>query len=84
MNNNQWIFNGGGECKICHRPDVTEINKASICYECYMTPKKIRARLEYLRQEIKAERMSYGELIELQSLAEYIDPGDVELLEWLR
>jgi hypothetical protein len=39
-------------------------------------------RLEYLRGEIRAERISQGELIELQSLAEHIDPGDVELLEW--
>jgi hypothetical protein len=39
-------------------------------------------RLEYLRGEIRAQRISYGELYELQSLAEFIDPGDVELLEW--
>jgi hypothetical protein len=47
-----------------------------------MTPEQIKARLEYLRGEINAERISYGELFELQSLAEYIDPGDVLLLEW--
>ena len=39
-------------------------------------------RLEYLRGEIRAERISYGELAELQGLADQIDPGDVELLEW--
>ena len=39
-------------------------------------------RLEYLRGEIRAERISYGELTELQDLAEHIDPSDVELLEW--
>ena len=38
-------------------------------------------RLEYLRGELRAERISYGELVELQSLAEQIKPGDVELLE---
>lgn len=38
-------------------------------------------RLEYLRQELRAERISMGELIELQELAPHIDPGDVELLE---
>jgi hypothetical protein len=38
-------------------------------------------RLEYLRQELRAERTSYGELAELQSLVEYIQPGDTELLE---
>jgi hypothetical protein len=40
-----------------------------------------RQRLEYLRKELRAERISYGELSELESLAEYIDAGDVELLE---
>ena len=38
-------------------------------------------RLEYLRGELRAERISYGELAELQSLSEHIDPEDVELLE---
>jgi hypothetical protein len=39
------------------------------------------ARLEYLRGELRAERISTGELVELQSLAAFIAPGDVELLE---
>lgn len=38
-------------------------------------------RLDYLRQELRAERISTGELIELQGLVEWINPGDVELLE---
>lgn len=42
----------------------------------------IAERLEYLRGEIRAERISYGEIAELQGLAEHIEPGDVELLEW--
>ena len=42
----------------------------------------MRKRLEYLRGEIRAERISYGEISELQSLAKHIEPGDVELLEW--
>lgn len=46
------------------------------------TPTKIKKRLEYLRREIKAERISYREIAELQSLAKYIDNGDVELLQW--
>tara|TARA_R110001599_G_scaffold15915_1_gene65665 strand:- start:598 stop:774 length:177 start_codon:yes stop_codon:yes gene_type:complete len=41
-----------------------------------------KERLEYLRQEIRAERISYGEIVELQSLVDYIDDGDVELLQW--
>lgn len=40
-----------------------------------------RARLEYLRGELRAERISTGELVELQSLVKHISPGDVELLE---
>jgi hypothetical protein len=40
-----------------------------------------RARLEYLRGELRAERISYGELVELQGLAEHIPAGDVELRE---
>ena len=42
----------------------------------------IKARLEYLRGEIEAERISYGEIAELESLAAYIEPDDVQLLEW--
>lgn len=42
---------------------------------------EIQARLEELRIELRAERISYGELAELQGLAEHIDPSDVELLE---
>jgi hypothetical protein len=41
----------------------------------------IEDRLEYLRGELRAERISQGELMELQGLVDYIDPGDVELLE---
>jgi len=47
-----------------------------------MTKKQIKARLEYLRGEIKAERISYGEIAELQSLAEHIEQDDVLLREW--
>jgi len=42
----------------------------------------IKKRLEYLRKEIKAERISYEEIAELQRLKKYIDKGDVDLLEW--
>lgn len=41
-----------------------------------------RARLEYLRSQIRAESISMSEVAELQSLADQIDPDDVELLEW--
>jgi hypothetical protein len=42
----------------------------------------VKERLEYLRGEIEAECISYGEIAELQSLAKHIDPGDMLLLEW--
>jgi len=41
-----------------------------------------KERLEYLRGEIWAERISYSEIAELQALADYIADGDVELLQW--
>ena len=44
--------------------------------------KNIKKRLEYLRQEIQAERISYSEIAELKSLKDYIKKNDVLLLEW--
>ena len=41
-----------------------------------------KERLKYLRGEIEAERISYGEIAELMSLVDYIDKDDVLLLEW--
>jgi hypothetical protein len=46
------------------------------------TPKRIKQRLEELRKEIRNENISYGEIVELQSMKQYIDPNDVELLEF--
>ena len=43
---------------------------------------EIKERLEYLRGEIEAERISYSEIVELQDLVEHIEPGDVLLLQW--
>jgi len=40
-----------------------------------------KERLEELRTELREERISYGELVELQSLVEHIEADDVELLE---
>lgn len=42
---------------------------------------KIKERLEYLRQELRAERISTSELGELWILKHHIAAGDVELLE---
>ena len=41
-----------------------------------------KERLEYLREQIENECISYGEIAELQGLAEYIDWSDTLLLEW--
>ena len=41
----------------------------------------IAERLEYLRSQLDAECISYGELAELEDLAPHIDEGDVQLLE---
>lgn len=46
-----------------------------------MSNPEAKKRLEYLRTELRAERISYGELTELESLKEFIEPDDVELLE---
>ena len=42
---------------------------------------EIKKRLEYFREELRQERISYGELLELQSLTNHIESNDVELLE---
>lgn len=47
-----------------------------------MNKEEAKKRLEYLRGEIKKECISYGEIAELQSLADYIEDDDVELLQW--
>lgn len=39
-------------------------------------------RLEYLREQIQNETISLEEIVELQSLADYIEDNDVLLLEW--
>lgn len=41
-----------------------------------------KEKLEYLRTQIRGECISWGELAELQGLADEIENGDVELLEW--
>ena len=47
-----------------------------------MNKKEINKKLEHFRKEIEAEKISYGEIAELQSLKKYIDKGDTLLLEW--
>lgn len=40
-----------------------------------------KERLEEIREELNNESVSYGELAELQELTEFIEEGDVQLLE---
>jgi hypothetical protein len=47
-----------------------------------MNTKQTESRLKYLREQIRQENISYGEIDELQSLAAYIPEDDVELLQW--
>ena len=47
-----------------------------------MKKEEAKARLEELRIEIQEERISYGEIIELQELAGFIEDGDNLLLQW--
>lgn len=47
-----------------------------------MTPQEVKDRLVYLRREIRAARISYAEIAELQSMASHIDSDDVELRQW--
>lgn len=44
--------------------------------------KQAEDRLESIRKSIEAENVSYGELVELQSLKDYIKPDDFLLLQW--
>lgn len=43
---------------------------------------EIKARLEYLREQIEKESISYGEIAELEGLAPHIDVHDNQLLQW--
>lgn len=47
-----------------------------------MTERKLRDRLDYLLAEIEAERISWGELAELQGLADKIPEDEVVLRQW--
>ena len=41
-----------------------------------------KQRLEEIRQSIRNENISYGEIAELQELIDEIEAHDVELLQW--
>lgn len=58
-----------------------DIAKALSAYTS-TTLSRQQMRLESLRVAVNAETISYSEITELQGLAEHIDAGDVQLLEW--
>jgi len=53
-----------------------DIHGSAVALNC-----PIGERLEELRLALRAESISWGELVDLQGLADYIEPGDVELAE---
>ncbi len=75
----------GGTCRLWPGTDliVPELCDGSAMTLEWTYAKTPKARLEYLRAELRAERISYGELHELQDFAARgcIDPSDLELLE---
>lgn len=83
---NQYIFYTTDDGDVIRRDrqadDKFFMEVDEVVSEEYERLEGIKKRLEYLRQEIEAERISYGEIAELQSLAGYIDKDDVQLLEW--
>lgn len=58
------------------------MNKYNTSLDDFVHDVQKNQRLEYLRGEIQAERISMSEVLELHSLAQYIESGDVLLLEW--
>lgn len=40
-------------------------------------------RIEEIRHEIINQRVSYGELVELYELREFVDINDLELMQWI-
>lgn len=69
-------------CRKCGK-DYRDQAKAIPCPACgnLSDADDPQVRLEYLRRELRAERISQGEIVELQSLVKHISPDDVELLE---
>lgn len=67
---------------ILHQYFTAEpVNPGQLFFPWRTEEQETRKKLEEIRASLRAENISYGELIELQSLAACIDPGDIELLE---
>jgi len=74
--------NGGGyEVRVLLDDGRQVYLRAAAEHDWALQVEPVSARLDYLRSQLEAERISYYELSELQSLANEIDPFDVQLLE---
>lgn len=73
-----------GWCRAISNPHTARevVNLKQTPHNYIIDVADIPARLEYLRGEIEAERISYSEIADLETLAKYIDAGDVTLLQW--
>jgi len=69
------------ESRKTGREELTRMAKLADAWVEHQKAENAKQRLEYLREQIIQEDISYGELAELQSLKEYIEDGDVQLLE---
>ncbi len=80
MNEHERGFNAGYDAAI-HDAGIDGSTAREMLIQRGIISTTPRERLEYLRSQLDAECISYGELIELQGLAEHIEPGDVQLAE---
>ena len=71
------IWNFNGDIQAAYHAGANDNIDSAQWHEA----ERLYERLERLRGELRAERISYGELAELQGLAEHISPDDVELRE---
>lgn len=70
-------------CNNCSTvSSVRASNGTHLCIDHFLKYNEAKNRLEYLRGEIRAERISTSEILELVALQEYISPDDVELRQW--
>jgi len=74
-------YRGSDDFERSHRETFGSGNEWNLAYGQACTCETTRDRLEELRTVLRSESISYGELAELQGLADQIEPGDVELLE---
>lgn len=60
--------------------DWDKLEAAGVITPCVGHDKETE-RLEEIREELNNESISFGEIVELQELSEFIEEGDVQLLE---